>query len=94
MPNYDSSNNSHLVEKIAIPVGAVVGTITVGGVTYYLCKKRKSKQSRQVDNQNDGNQLFELVNVSQPIVKSENTGQPVPIPETVEQAKDLGMPVN
>ncbi|CAJ0857602.1 4307_t:CDS:2, partial [Entrophospora sp. SA101] len=38
-----SDDNSHLTEKIAIPIGATIGAITVGGITYYLIQKRKNK---------------------------------------------------
>jgi len=92
------SNNSHLTEKIAIPIGTVVGTITIGGVTYYLYKKRKNKQNQQSGNQDNNTQLFELINTSQPTIKSENTGQPIIASATTEPKEQsritsLGMPI-
>jgi hypothetical protein len=76
IPEQDSSpSSSDSAKKIAIPVGTVVGTITVGGITYYLYKKRKNKQNQQPTNiQNNDNQSFELAGASQPTVRSGDFG--------------------
>jgi len=66
-----ASSSPHLFEKIAIPVG-VVTTITIGGVTYYLYKKRKAKQA---NDQNDDIQLFRLDNNSHLTMETENNSQ-------------------
>jgi hypothetical protein len=92
--------DKRLGEIIGIPVG-IIGTVTIGGITYYLYKKRKNKQNQQANNQ-DGNlndELFELANISQPTVKSENIGQPIFTPTPVEpeeqpRSTSLGMPVS
>ena len=45
-----SSSNDHLVEKIAITVGLVAGISLISGLTYYYCKKKRSRQSTLEDN--------------------------------------------
>jgi hypothetical protein len=59
-----SSNDPHLAEKIAIPVGTVVGVAAISGATYYFIRKRKKgNQQSEGDRQftsNDQNEAFEL----------------------------------
>jgi len=40
-PHSNAPDTPNLTEKIAIPVGAIAGTVLVGGITYYLIKKTK-----------------------------------------------------
>lgn len=37
--------NEHLVEKIVIPIGTVTGTSLIAGLTYYYCKKKRTKKN-------------------------------------------------
>src|SRR6185436_2527893 len=62
--------SSPLVEKIAIPVGAAVGTAAAGGITYYLYKRYKKRKNKKSDNQNSNSQLIELADTSPSVVKS------------------------
>jgi hypothetical protein len=92
------SSSSDSIKKIFIPVGAAVGTITVGGITYYLYKRRKNKQNQQANNSDNNNQLFELANASRPTIKSGNTDQTIFVPTVIEppespRSGSLGMPV-
>ena len=69
-PINQSSNDPHLAEKIAIPVGTVVGVVSIGGATYLIYKKRKKKNTTNSSEQRN----VELVSLPE---RSENTSYPL-----------------
>jgi len=71
-PSTTPLQDPHLVEKIAIPIGTVVGVATIGGVTYLIYKRRNKKlllisgnrREEKTNNQNES-AISEVVRTQQ-----------------------------
>ncbi|CAJ0757611.1 2353_t:CDS:2, partial [Entrophospora sp. SA101] len=42
-----------LTEKVAIPIGTVVGVVTISGITYYLIRRRRKNNNSSTQEQNN-----------------------------------------
>ncbi|CAJ0851207.1 2156_t:CDS:2 [Entrophospora sp. SA101] len=51
----DSSDDYNLTQKIAIPIGTVVGVTVVGGTVYLISRKRKNNNSSTQEQNNSKN---------------------------------------